>query len=70
MNKTMKKDQGGFMTRIIILIVAIIAIKYYFHFDIVEFVKSDTIQSIIMPIINTVKSIYGWLDRLVSSWLN
>ena len=70
MIKTMKKDQSGFMTRIIILIVAIIAIKYYFHFDIVEFVKSDTIQSIIMPIINTVKSIYGWLDRLVSGWLN
>lgn len=65
----MKKTETnkGFISRIILIIIALIALKYFFHFDVIEWLKSDKVQSILRPIINIIKSIYNYLDGLVKS---
>ncbi len=68
MEKT--KTNGGFISRIILIIIALIALKYFFHFDVIEWIKSDQVQSILRPIINIIKSIYNYLDGLVKSLVN
>lgn len=65
----MKKDRG-FVVRILLVIVALIALKYYFHFDLIEWIKSEQGQKIIGPVWSIVKSVYYWLDGLVSGWVN
>lgn len=59
------KNNRGFIGRIILLIVAIIALKYFLDFDIIEWIKSPEVQEVIVPIINFFKSIYFWLDNFV-----
>ncbi|TSC70734.1 MAG: hypothetical protein CEO12_110 [Parcubacteria group bacterium Gr01-1014_46] len=65
----MKKDQG-FVVRIVLIIVALIAIKYYFHFDIVEWVKSPGVQKYLGFLVTFAKTLYGWLDDLVRGWVS
>ncbi len=67
--KPIPKNQG-FVTRIVLVIVAIIAIKYYYHFDTIEFIKSDKVQAVIQPIIHNVVTFYNWLDNLVKGWVS
>jgi hypothetical protein len=59
------KTNGGFIGKMILLIVAIIALKYYFHFDIVEFFKTPEAQKFIGPIWNGIIAFYNLLDTLV-----
>lgn len=61
------KTNEGFISRIILIVVALIALKYFFHFDVIEWIKSEQVQSILRPIINVIKSIYNYLDGLVKS---
>lgn len=60
----MKKNEG-FIMKIVLLIVAVIALKYFLHFDIIEWIKSPEVQKIIQPVISFIKSIYNWLDNFV-----
>lgn len=61
----MQKDQG-FIMRIVLLVVALIALKYYLDFDLIEWLKSPAVQKIIIPIWNFIKNIYSWVIGLVS----
>lgn len=59
------KNNKGFIGRIILLIVAVIALKYFLHFDLIEWIKSPKVQAVLVPIINFFKNIYFWLDNFV-----
>lgn len=60
----MEKNRG-FIGRIILLIIAVIALKYFLNFDIIEWLKSPEVQAVLMPIINFFKNIYLWFDNFV-----
>lgn len=60
----MKKDQG-FIMKIVLLIVAVIALKYFLHFDLIEWIKSEKVQEAVQPVVSFIKSIYYWLDNFV-----
>lgn len=59
------KNNRGFIGRIMLLIVAVIALKYFLGFDIVEWIKSPKVQGVLVPIVNFFKAIYFWLDNFV-----
>lgn len=63
------KNEEGFIAKIVLIVVALITIKYYFHFDIIEWIKSDAGQKIFGPIIHYTKAFYNFLDNLVRSWV-
>ncbi len=58
-------SQRGFITKIILLIVAVIALKYFLHFDIIDWFKSPKVQEGIKPVLDIIKNIYAWLDNFV-----
>ena len=64
------KNNQGFIGRIILLIIAVIALKYFLHFDIIEWFKSSKAQEIIQPTIAFFKTIYFWLDDLIRNLVN
>lgn len=58
----------GFVSKIILIIIALVAIKYYYHFDIIEWIKSDQGQKIIDPLVTFSKNAYAFIDNLVKGW--
>ncbi|MFA5888819.1 MAG: hypothetical protein WCW47_00465 [Candidatus Paceibacterota bacterium] len=62
MNLTNNK---GFIGRIILLIIAVIALKYFLHFDLLEWLRSPKAQEIIQPAITFFKILYNWLDDVI-----
>lgn len=65
----MKTNEGerGFIGKILLIIVALLAVKYYFHFDILEWAKSPEGQSFIAPLLSIIKQFYVWADGVVRS---
>ena len=59
------KNNRGFIGRIVLLIVAVIALKYFLKFDLIEWLKSSKAQEIIQPTITFLKTFYDWLDGIV-----
>jgi hypothetical protein len=57
--------QKGFITTIIIIIVALILAKYYFHFDVSKFVDSEKGKEIITGAKNLCVGFYNWADSVV-----
>ncbi len=68
MRKT--RNNEGFISKIVLIIIALILIKYYFHFDIIEWIKSDSGQKIFGPIIHYIKAFYNYIDNLVKGWVS
>ncbi len=62
----MKKD-SGLIKQIVLVIIALILLKYAFNFDVIAWIKSDQGQKVISPIISIIKSVYSWLDSFVRS---
>lgn len=58
----MKKNQG-FIMKIVIIIIALIAVKYYFQFDIVEWYNSESGQKYVGWIWTMIKDFYNWVDN-------
>lgn len=65
----MKRDEG-FIKQVILIIIALIAIKYYFHFDMLEWAKSPEGQSFMAPLLSVIKILYLWCDMAVRSIVN
>jgi len=63
--KKNNSNEGGFIMKIVLLIVAIIALKYFLDFDLIEWFKSDKVQAVIQPVWTLIKDIYAWLDNFV-----
>lgn len=68
MRKT--KYNEGFISKIVLIIIGLILVKYYFHFDIIEWIKSDAGQKIFGPIIHYTKAFYNYIDNLVKGWVS
>lgn len=62
----MNLNNKGFITKIIVIVVALVALKYYLDFDIVEWVKSPTGQKIVGPVWNFIKAGY----EIVKGWVS
>jgi len=67
MNRNMN---GGFIGKVVLLIIAIIALKYFFGFDILEWLKSPEAHKIYDPAVSLIKDTYTWLDNFVRSIVN
>ena len=67
--RKIRVNNKGFIAKIVLIIVAIIALKYYFHFDVLEWIKSTEGKKIVEPAITTVKNFYSFLDNLVKGWV-
>lgn len=67
----MKKpsNSGGYIMEIVLILVALIFIKYYFNFDIVAWIKSPGPQKIIQGIWSYIKGAYNWLDGLGAKYI-
>lgn len=61
------KNNEGFIKKIILIVIALIALKYYLGFDLLEWAKSPEGQSFIAPVIQIIKSFYVWADGVVRS---
>jgi hypothetical protein len=60
-----KDTQGGFIGKIILIVIALILVKYFLHFDIIEWIKSEQGQKIFGPVINFIKWFYNYVDNFV-----
>ena len=65
-----KNNNRGFIGRIVLIIIAVIVLKYFLNFDIIEWIKSPRAQEIIQPVITLIKDAYGWLDNFVRNIIN
>lgn len=63
------KSNQGFIVKIVIIIIAIIALKYYFHWDLISWINSPNAHKYYDPIWAGVKTFYSWLDNLVRGWV-
>ena len=61
------QTQGGFIGRIILLIVAVIALKYFLNFDIIAWIRSPEVWDRIKPLFSIVIQLYNWLDETIRS---
>jgi len=69
MNKELNRD-SGFVTAIVLIIIALVALKYLYNFDIVTYIKSPQSQSILSRAIKYfeifrtwLKTTYDWADK-------
>ncbi len=75
---TLKQNkQSGFIMKIVILIIALILLKFVFKFDVIEFLKSpwvkeayDYIKEIVLIIWNDyIVALYHYIYNLVSGFV-
>ena len=66
----MQNKERGFIAKILIVVVAIIFIKYYFRIDIIGWFQSGAGRSVWEPVWNLFVKIYMWLDVLVRGWVS
>ncbi len=64
----MKRNEG-FILKIVLIIVALVLLKYFLHFDVIEYLKTPQAQKVIGPIWTAIKAFYNWLDTLVRGWV-
>lgn len=64
------KTNKGFIGRIVLLIIAIVALKYFLDFDLIEWIKTPQAQGIIQPTITFLKTVYFWVDDFIKNLLN
>jgi hypothetical protein len=58
-------NQDGFIGRIILLIIAVIALKYFLNFDIIEWAQSPAVVSAVQPLLSVFIKIYQWLEYVI-----
>ncbi len=61
-----KNKQGGFLTTIIIIIVALVALKYFFNIDVRDLLKSQ----IVLEIWNLIKQLFGLIWQVIVNILD
>ncbi len=63
------RTNQGFITKILLIVIALIALKYYLDFDLIGWIKSPSGQKVVGPIWSVIKNFYNWLDILVRGWV-
>ncbi len=65
------KHNEGFVVKIVIIVVALVFVKYYFEIDIVEWYNSPAGQKYVGWIWNMIKDFYGFVDNYVrTKWFS
>ncbi len=64
-----KENEKGFITYIILIIIALVALKYAFHFDVVEYWHTTQVQGYVHTGEAWVKTIYDWVDTTVGKYI-
>ncbi len=59
------KQNEGFIIKIVLIVIALVLLKYFFHFDVLEYLRSPQAQKIIQPVWHVILSFYNWLDNFV-----
>lgn len=59
-----QKGERGFIKTIILVVVGIVAVKYIFDIDIIEWYNSPTGQKYAGTVWNLIKDFYFWVDSL------
>ena len=62
-------SQRGFIGKIVLVIVAIVALKYYFHFDLLTYIKTPEAEKVIQPVWGAIKAVYQWVDGIVRGFV-
>jgi hypothetical protein len=65
-----KNGERGFVTTIILIIIALVALKYAFHFDVIEYYKSAQVQGYVTLVKSWISQAYNWLDTTVGHAVN
>jgi len=61
------KTNEGLIMRVVLIIIAIVALKYFLHFDLIAWINSEAGQKVIQPIWNLIKSFYFWVENFFRS---
>jgi hypothetical protein len=61
--KSNTNKQKGFVLKIVLIVVALVFVKYYFDIDIVEWYKSPSGQKYVGWIWTMIKDFYNWVDN-------
>lgn len=69
MKRNLNKN-SGYITRIVLIIIALVFIKYYFDFDVVEWFKTPKIQKYVDLVWQATKNTYNWFDKIFSGWFS
>lgn len=59
-----KRGDGGYIKQVILIVVALVAVKYIFHIDIVAWYNSPEGQKYAGTVWNLIKDFYFWVDSL------
>lgn len=62
-------SEKGFITYVILIIIALVAVKYAFHFDIVEYWQTPMVQGYVHGIQGWAKAVYDWADSTVAKFV-
>ncbi len=66
-----RKNNEGFVMKIVIIVIALVFVKYYFEFDLVAWYNSPTGQKYVGTIWEMIKGFYGWVDNYVrTKWFS
>jgi ABC-type phosphate transport system permease subunit len=55
----MKNQNSGFIYKIVLVIVALVLLKYFLNFDVIEFFRSPSFQNFFGPIWQNVKNVWS-----------
>jgi hypothetical protein len=61
----MKNKNSGFVMQIILIIIALVLVKYIFHFDIVQWFQTPGPQKVLQTVWGYITDIYNWVDKTV-----
>jgi hypothetical protein len=62
MQNNIQADRG-FIMKIVVIVIALVFVKYYFDIDIVEWYKSPAGQKYVGWIWTMIKDFYNWVDN-------
>lgn len=54
-----KEKEGGFIYKILLIVVALVLLKYFLNFDIIEFLSRPEVKNFFAEIWNFIKTIYS-----------
>jgi hypothetical protein len=64
--KDINRQRGGIIMNVLIAVAVLVAIKVYFNFDVIAWIKTPAGQKILVPVWNFLKLMYttvkGWVS--------
>lgn len=65
------KEDKGFIRLIIIIIIGLVVLKFFFSFDVIEFLESSGVKPFLTSAWDIIKNIFAYLFRVIKyAWEN